>query len=143
MKKLLMLILSIGLLGLPSFGQTMTVKQQKAFNAKAKWVEVARSADTNEPLLVDSTDIGRINKDVVLYRVKWINPKDNAYATVIGHCVNFKYLFTNAFQETRGVLKKHAGISKVIKAEKDSVMYAALVYACREAVEIPIMLDNH
>ncbi len=120
----------------------MTAKQQKAFNAKAKWVEVSRTVDAGEPMFVDSTDITRIEGVLVLFRVKMSQElAGNAYATVIGHCVKASYMYTNVFMELpSGTLIGEKYESKVLVAERGSVVYHALVYACnsKNTVEIPI-----
>lgn len=116
--------------GLVGYGQIMTVKQQNEFNAKAKWVAVAENLD-KEPFYVDSSDITRL-EELVIFRAKMTRElAGNTYSTIIGNCITANFIFTNVFVELpdKSLLRQNM-TSSPVKAERKSLMYYALVYAC-------------
>jgi hypothetical protein len=135
----MLMLVSIGI------GQSrMTPAQRKAQNEKAKWVEVATDAETGKPYHVDARTIS-VDRKTGMVAFELRTPKNLAgynYATIIGSCVNARYTFTNIFTELGNVMIREEGIAPVAVAEEDSIMWAALAYACRNFSNPNLGVDN-
>lgn len=131
MKILILILILVG----AGYGQlkATSISEERALNTHAKWVEVTRSIEDNEPMAVDTRTIYQNEDALVFFRVRYVLDLGGTHYMVVGaNCMNGEYVFTNIWREMPSgkLVKIETGLSETAKAEKNTVMYHAIKYAC-------------